>query len=69
MTNLGKLDMACIGLMVIVILTASGYWAVFAGVVWIGGTLVWMGWVWWVVFAVILISLILMAVTSRHRRR
>ncbi|MFW9985865.1 MAG: hypothetical protein ACFFDJ_04845 [Candidatus Odinarchaeota archaeon] len=68
MANLGKIDMACIGLMVIVILTASGYWAVFAGFVLVGGTLVWVGWVWWVVFAFVIISLILMAVTSRQRR-
>ncbi|MFX1509151.1 MAG: hypothetical protein ACFFBR_02490 [Promethearchaeota archaeon] len=66
MAGLGKLDVACIGFMTVIVLTISGYMAVYGGWTLVEGTPLWMGWVWWVIFAIVIISLLLIILTSRR---
>lgn len=67
MAKLGKLDLACVGFMAVIILIGSGYLAVFAGWMLVGPTLVWIGWVWWVVFTLVIIALLILVWTSRRQ--
>ncbi len=66
MAGLSKIDIACIGFMTFVVLTVSGYMAVFRGWAEIDGSIIWLGWIWWVVFGLVIASL-LVIISSRHR--
>ncbi|MFX1564433.1 MAG: hypothetical protein ACFFCH_00415 [Promethearchaeota archaeon] len=66
MTELGKLDVVCLGFMTVIVLTISGYLALFGGWALVDGMLIWMGWVWWVIFAVVIASLLIIIMTSRR---
>jgi len=66
MPGLSKIDIACIGFMTFVVLTVSGYIAVFRGWAQIDGSIIWLGWIWWVVFGLVIASL-LVIISSRHR--
>jgi uncharacterized membrane protein len=67
MAGLEKLDVACIAFMAMIVLTISGYVAVFGGWTDIGGTPIWVGWIWWVIFGVVIVSLLVIIVTSRRK--
>ncbi|MFW9934980.1 MAG: hypothetical protein ACFFDU_05680 [Candidatus Thorarchaeota archaeon] len=67
MVELGKLDVACIAFMTVIVLTISGYMAVFGGWTEIDGTPIWVGWVWWVIFGVVIASLLVIVLTSRWK--
>ncbi len=64
MAELGKVDLACIGSMIVVVLASTGFLALFAGFVVIGDDLIWVGWIWWVVIAIVLASLGVIIVSS-----
>jgi hypothetical protein len=66
MAGLGKLDVACLSFMTVIVLTIAGYMAVFGGWILVDGTPIWMGWVWWVIFVIIIASLLIIIVTSRR---
>ncbi len=66
MAGLSKIDIACIGFMTFMVLTVSGYMAVFRGWAEIDGSIIWLGWIWWVVFGLVIASL-LVIISSRHR--
>ncbi|MFW9831889.1 MAG: hypothetical protein ACFFD8_08940 [Candidatus Thorarchaeota archaeon] len=68
MGGLAKVDLACIGFMVVIILIGSGYLAIFAGWVLIGPILIWVGWIWWIVIALVIVSLLIMVWTVRKQR-
>ncbi|MFX1319263.1 MAG: hypothetical protein ACFE9O_08995 [Promethearchaeota archaeon] len=69
MAGLEKIDIACIAFMTFVILTVSGYMAVFRGWAEINGSIIWVGWIWWVVFGVVIASLLVIIISSRRRPR
>ena len=66
MAGLGKVDVACIAFMVVVVITISGYMAVFGSWAQIDGVLIWMGWVWWVIIGIIIASLLVIIFSSRR---
>ncbi len=66
MAGLGKVDVACIAFMVVVVITISGYMAVFGSWAEIDGLLIWMGWVWWVIIGIIIVSLLVIIISSRR---
>jgi hypothetical protein len=66
MAGLEKLDVSFITFMTMIVLTISGYMAVFGGWTEIDGTPIWAGWVWWVIFGVVIASLLVIIVTSRR---
>ena len=55
MAKVPTLDVICIGFMLVVILTASGFWAMSYG------------WIWLVVAAIIIGAVIVILLTSRKR--
>jgi hypothetical protein len=55
MTKVSRLDVVCVGFMIVVILTAAGYWAMSYG------------WIWLVVAGIIIGSMFVMLLTSRKR--
>ncbi|MFX1576969.1 MAG: hypothetical protein ACFFCF_07325 [Promethearchaeota archaeon] len=65
MAELGKLDVACIAFMTVIVLTISGYMAVFGGWTEVDGIPIWVSWVWWVIFGVVIASLLVIVLTSR----
>lgn len=65
MAGLGKLDVACIAFMTVIVLTVAGYMAVFGSWAEISGTWIWIGWVWWVVICIIIASLLVIIFTLR----
>jgi hypothetical protein len=67
MAGLGKLDVACIAFMTVIVLTVAGYMAVFGSWVEVDGLVIWMGWIWWVVIGIIIASLLLIIGSSRRR--
>ena len=67
MARLGKLDMACIAFMVVIVLTVAGYMAAFGSWAEVDGLVIWLGWVWWVVIGIIITSLLVIIVSSRRR--
>jgi hypothetical protein len=69
MAGLGKIDVACIGFMILVVLTVAGYMAVFRGWAEIEGAFIWVGWIWWVVFGLVITSLLIIIISSRLRSR
>ncbi len=65
MMGLSKVDVACISLMIVIVLTTAGYMAVFGGWTEVDGVLIWMGWVWWVVIGLVIVSLLIIIISSR----
>lgn len=55
MAKVPTLDVICVGFMLVVILTAAGYWA-FA-----------YGWIWLIVAAIVIGSVMVILLTSRKR--
>jgi len=69
MAEFEKVDMVCIGFMIVVVLATAGYMAVFSGWTVVNGIPVWMGWIWWVVVAIVIGSVIIIILSSRKRQK
>ena len=65
LAGLGKLDVACIAFMIVIVLTVAGYMAAFGSWAEVNGTWIWMGWVWWAVIGLIIAALFVIIITSR----